>query len=33
MRVLLAPIEIAGQMGITARALRKLGLDAVSFNY
>ena len=33
MRVLLAPIEIAGQIGITARALRTLGIDAVSCNY
>jgi len=33
MRVLLAPIEIAGQMATTARALRKVGMDAVSCNY
>jgi glycosyltransferase involved in cell wall biosynthesis len=33
MRVLIAPIEIAGQMATTARALRKLGLTAVSCNY
>lgn len=33
MRILLAPIEIAGQMATAARALRKLGLDAVSCNY
>jgi glycosyltransferase involved in cell wall biosynthesis len=33
MRILLAPIEIAGQMAITARALRKLDLHAVSCDY
>ena len=33
MRILLAPIEIAGQIAITARALRKLGHQAVSANY
>jgi hypothetical protein len=33
MRILLAPFEIAGQMAVTARALRKVGLNAVSCNY
>ena len=33
MKILLAPIEIAGQVAITANALRKLGLNAVSSNY
>ena len=33
MRVLIAPIEIAGQMAMTARALRKLDLHAVSCDY
>lgn len=32
MRILLAPTEIAGTMGATARALRNLGLKAVSCN-
>ena len=32
MRILLAPTEIAGTMATTARALRNLGVDAVSCN-
>ena len=32
MRILLAPTEVAGTMGATARALRNLGLKAVSCN-
>ena len=33
MRVLIAPIEIAGQMASTAKALRKVGIKAISCNY